>query len=189
MKVFNKLMYHVVDNIVTYLHLVVEKCNITQNLEDGVFDDSGPLPRVPIVTCGRSSDGSYAHLKEPYRERAKGSVPRVHDAVLVGPSSLGSSHGRRPLKTSVPSTGYYALFSSSEKRGMPLCRRRGYKEIGSIGWVASVLQIQALCLSTARLVFPCFWSKGNNHRLKLSQLLLSEGEHTQSYPPKVWRLI
>ena len=133
MKVFNKLMYHVVDNVVTYLHLVVEKCNITQNLEDGVFDNSKPLPRVPIVTCGQSSDGSYAHLKELHCENAKGSLPRVHNAVFVGPSSLCSPHGHSPLKTSVPSTGYDALFSSSKKRGMPLCCRRGYKEIGSIG--------------------------------------------------------
>ena len=41
MKVFNELMYHVAYNIVMHLHLVVEKCNVTQNLEDGEFDDSG----------------------------------------------------------------------------------------------------------------------------------------------------
>ena len=104
-----------------------------QNLEDGEFDDSGPLPRVPIITRGQSSDGSYARLKEPHCEHAKDSLPRVHDAVLVGPSSLGSPHSRHPLKTSVPSTGYNALFSGSEKRGTPSCHRCVYKEKGSIG--------------------------------------------------------
>ena len=134
-------------------------------MENSTIQDS--LPRVPIVTHGWSSDGSYAHLKEPHHECAEGSLPRVHNTALVGPSSLGSPHGCHPLKTIVPSTGYDALFSSSEKRGTPSCRRCGYKKIGSIEWVASVLWIQVLCLSTAHLVFPCFWSKGNNRRFKV----------------------
>ena len=53
-----------------------------RNLEDGEFDDSGPLPRVPIITRGQSSDSSYACLKETHREHAEDPLPRVDNAVF-----------------------------------------------------------------------------------------------------------
>ena len=34
-------MRHAVYNVVTYLHLVIEKCNVIRNLEDEELDDSG----------------------------------------------------------------------------------------------------------------------------------------------------
>ena len=91
------------------------------------------LSRVPTVTHGQSSDGSYAHLKEPHHERAEVSLPRVPDAVLVGPSSLGSPHGHRPLKTGIPSTGYDALLSGLKREAHPHAVGMAAKEIGSNG--------------------------------------------------------
>ena len=32
-------MHHVVYNVVTYLHLVIEKCNVTGNLKNEDLDD------------------------------------------------------------------------------------------------------------------------------------------------------
>ena len=125
-------MYHVVYNVVTYLHLVIEKYNVTRNWEDREFDDSG-LSSQGSVTHGWSSDGSYAHLEELHCERAEDSLPRVHDTVLVGPSSLGSPHGRRPLKTSVLLTGYDAPFSSLKREACPCVVGMAAEEIGSTG--------------------------------------------------------
>ena len=100
-------------------------------MENSTIQDS--LPRVLMVTHGQSSDSSYACLEEPHCECAEDSLPRVHDAVLVGPSSLGSPHGHLPLKTSVLSTGYDSPFSGLKREAYPHAVGMATKEIGSTG--------------------------------------------------------
>ena len=58
---------------------------------------------------------------------------KVPEAVLVGPSSLGSPHGHHPLKTGIPSTGYDALLSSLKREACPHAVGMARKEIGSNG--------------------------------------------------------
>ena len=90
---------------------------------------------------------------------------RNPDTVLVGPSSLGSPHGCRPLKTGISSTGYDALPSVLKREAGPHTIGMATKSLGQLGESHQVfLWIQALYLSMARLMFPCFWSKGDNHK-------------------------
>ena len=84
------------------------------------------LPRVPIITHGWSSDGSYTHLEELHHECAKDSLPRVHDAVLVGLSTWPSSLEDR-------STGYDAPFSGLKREAHLHAIGMATKEIGSTG--------------------------------------------------------
>ena len=144
------------------------------------------LPRVPIVTHGWSSDGSYACLKNSTLSMPRFLFSRVPDTVLVGPSSLGSAPGRHPLKTGIPLTGYNALLSGLKREARPRAVGMATKEIGSNGnhsfsrlniWSHPWCPMNRWHLSKAALLFMQGTTKASTSSWVLEGVILKYNIH------------